>query len=224
MNAFDRAVGSLRTYGVRRTLESALSVVEDRVFELRYGTDTLRTVNKEALNPSSANQSEAEYSCPTRGRAFRRLLQKFAVPRDGTFVDLGAGKGKVLLLAARYGFKRVVGVEFSPELSRIAQQNAVKYGRHMPPGSVIQVVCLDVVDYAIQDDERVFFIFNPFGASVMQHVAKNIRASLDRAPRRIWIIYRQPNHKNVLEADLELVQLSHDMYGPIESLLYSNQS
>jgi len=224
INLLERAVGSIRQFGVRRTMQSALSIIEDQIFELRYGTDTLRTVNKEALNASSENQPEAEYYCPTRGRAFRKLLLKCAVPRDRTFVDLGAGKGKVLLLAARYGFKRVVGVEFSPELYRIAQENAKKYGQHLSSRSTINIVLSDVVNYPIQDDECVFFMFNPFGASVMRRIAKNISTSLDRTPRRIWIIYGHPTHRNVLEAaDLQLIELARYVYGPIAFFLYSNQ-
>jgi len=223
MNVLERAFASLRDYGVRRTMQSALSVIEDGVFELRYGTDTLRTVSLEDLNPSRGNRSEASHYAPTRGRAFRKLLEKFTVPRDSTFVDLGSGKGKVLMLAAQLGFRRIVGVDFSPELCRIAEQNVLKYRRRAPLHSEIKVVLSDVTEYAIQDDECVFFLANPFGPSVMQQLAKNIRTSLDRAARRIWIIYRHPLHRNILEAGLELVELGHDAYGPIESLFYSNQ-
>jgi SAM-dependent methyltransferase len=224
MSVFDRAVGSLREYGVRRTAQSALSVIEDRIFELRYGTEILGAVNREELNPSSANQSEAEYYVPTRSRAFRRLLREFAVPRDRTFVDLGAGKGMVLLLAARYGFTRTVGVEFSPGLCRIAKANVVKFRRHLPPRSEIEIVCSDVVDYTIEDDQCIFFMFNPFGASVMQQVVKNIRTSLERTPRKIWIIYMHPKHRGVLEAGLGAVEVARCTYGPIESVLYSRES
>jgi len=224
MNVLERAFASLRDYGVRRTAQSALSVIEDRVFELRYETDTLRTVDKEDLNPSSPNRFEAVYYAPTRGRAFKKLLEKFTVPRDSTFVDLGSGKGKVLMLAAQLGFRRIVGVDFSPELCRIAEQNVLKYGRRAPLRSEIKVVLSDVAEYAIQDDECVFFLANPFGPSVIQQLAKNMRASLDRVPRRIWIIYRHPLHRNILEAGLELVALGHDAYGPIESIFYSNQN
>jgi predicted RNA methylase len=40
-----------------------------------------------------------------------------------SFVDFGSGKGRVLLVASHYPFREVVGVEFSPELQKIAEGN-----------------------------------------------------------------------------------------------------
>ena len=45
-----------------------------------------------------------------------------------TFVDYGLGKGRVLMLATEYPFKRIVGVEFSESLDRTARQNLTKLG------------------------------------------------------------------------------------------------
>jgi SAM-dependent methyltransferase len=50
-----------------------------------------------------------------------------AALRDFTFIDLGSGKGRVLLMAAPYGFKKILGVEFMPEWHRVAQENIRKY-------------------------------------------------------------------------------------------------
>jgi len=33
-----------------------------------------------------------------------------------TFIDLGAGKGRALLMASDYLFQKIIGVEFMPEL------------------------------------------------------------------------------------------------------------
>src|SRR6478752_3089102 len=59
---------------------------------------------------------------------FEQIMQ--ALPIDVsqfTFVDLGCGKGRVLLMASDYPFKRIIGVEFMPELHRAAQKNIVGY-------------------------------------------------------------------------------------------------
>jgi histone methylation protein DOT1 len=62
---------------------------------------------------------------------FQQMMQ--ALPIDFTqftFVDLGSGKGRVLLMASDYPFKRIIGVEFMPELHRVAQENIRKYTEH----------------------------------------------------------------------------------------------
>jgi len=42
---------------------------------------------------------------------------------DFVFIDFGSGKGRALLLASEFPFKRIVGVEFSPELHAAAVDN-----------------------------------------------------------------------------------------------------
>src|SRR5437868_798915 len=49
-----------------------------------------------------------------------RLPAKF---RDFTFIDLGSGKGRTLLMASDYCFRRIIGVEHLPTLHSIAQEN-----------------------------------------------------------------------------------------------------
>lgn len=52
--------------------------------------------------------------------------------RGFTFIDYGAGKGRVLLIAARYQFDRVVGVELSEPLIRVAAANIAVYAQKHP--------------------------------------------------------------------------------------------
>jgi predicted RNA methylase len=111
------------------------------------------------------------------------------IPHDSVFVDLGAGKGRLLLLAAQSGrFRKVVGVEFSAELCRTAEQNIRSFQRHYAGNVTFEVVHTDAADYEVQPDQNVFFMFNPFGPVVMQQVIQRVEQSLEEAPRRIWVI------------------------------------
>ena len=116
--------GERSRVGVRRTLETLLNHLEDRLFDLVNLTDTYTKVQQADLKVDSVNQAEAAPYFPTRGRAYRKALAHFALPTDGGFVDLGSGKGKILILSARYGFRRVVGVEFARHLSDIADRTS----------------------------------------------------------------------------------------------------
>jgi predicted RNA methylase len=42
---------------------------------------------------------------------------------ETTFVDIGSGKGRALIIAAEYAFKRIIGVEYSPSLATICRRN-----------------------------------------------------------------------------------------------------
>ena len=48
--------------------------------------------------------------------------------REFSFVDYGSGKGRVLMLAAAYPFRRILGVEFSESLDRVARDNIATLG------------------------------------------------------------------------------------------------
>ncbi len=68
--------------------------------------------------------------------ALARSIQRLAISQeavaqtmlqDFTFIDLGSGKGRVLLMASEYPFQKIIGVEFMPELHRAAQKNIAGY-------------------------------------------------------------------------------------------------
>src|SRR5215469_11602963 len=66
---------------------------------------------------------------PIEPDIFHEMLS--AVPADFrhyTFIDIGSGKGRALLLASESRFRRIIGIELLPELNRIAQANIAKTG------------------------------------------------------------------------------------------------
>lgn len=92
-----------------------------------------------------------------------------------TFVDIGCGKGRALLLAEEYDFREIIGVEFSPRLSKIAAANAAKIGSQR-----ISVVCDDARQFEFPPEPLVVFLYNPFSGeifrSVMQRLAQASKA------------------------------------------------
>jgi hypothetical protein len=97
-------------------LDRALSVLQERLFDLRYGTDTVSFAELDGLTIRGQNAAEGTPYQPTRLRFVRQVLSALRPPQEGAFVDFGCGKGRVLLLAADYGYRRVTGVEFAKEL------------------------------------------------------------------------------------------------------------
>jgi predicted RNA methylase len=111
---------------------------------------------------------------------------------DFTFVDLGAGKGRALLLAAGHGFKRIVGVEFAQELVEVAQRNIRVAGASIADRT--SILQQDAGIYELPDGPVVLFMYNPFGARTMTEVARRTRASFDRTPRPLHVVYVVPMH------------------------------
>lgn len=112
---------------------------------------------------------------------------------DGTFYDIGCGKGRIICVMARYGFKRVVGVELGEDLCLAARANAATLrGRQAP----IDVICDDVLRVPI-DDGTVYCLFNPFGEKTMQAFHEKLKDSVARHPRDVLIVYYNPVHEEI---------------------------
>jgi len=223
MNLITRLLQSLKNRGVKRTLESALNIFEDLLFDMRYRTDTARRVNLADFTVVGSNKDAANPYHPTRGRSFKKLMHRLKFPDGSVFVDFGSGKGKTLLLASRFGFKRAVGVEFSPELCAIAERNVFAWRSKVDLNTEISVVCCDAGTYAINDDENVFFMFNPFHSSIMERVVDNIATALALKPRNAWLIYGDPHCRDVVERKLKLLEHLNYSYGGVDYIVWSVQ-
>jgi SAM-dependent methyltransferase len=118
--------------------------------------------------------------------------------QDFTFIDLGSGKGRVLLMASEYPFKRIIGVEFMPELHRTAQKNIACYPNDREQCRQIETVCMDAREFQFPDGPLVVYLFNPFPESTFAQVLENLRLSVEQAPRPVYIAYRFTEFENLL--------------------------
>jgi SAM-dependent methyltransferase len=129
-----------------------------------------------------------------------RILGREEVGPEDVFVDIGAGMGRVVLEAARlYPFKRVVGVELSEEFARVAR-TVIEKNRHRLRCKQVDIVCADARDYRVDDDVTVVYLYNPFLGEVFAAAVQSIIASVDRRPRRLRLIYFNPEEHGQLVA------------------------
>jgi SAM-dependent methyltransferase len=196
-NPIARLVRSLRHFGLsytlrtgRRHLSGMISRVRDAGFDDKLGTDTSGFVEiPEMTDVESENRERGIRYEPTRAVPFGKILSKAGVPRDGAFLDVGSGKGRMLILAAEYGFAHVAGVDFSPSLCEIARRNLEHYGREHGTPLSWDVVCADAARYRPGENVSVVYMYNPFDNVVMAGFLDGLEASLEASPRPLWIVY-----------------------------------
>ena len=166
------------------------------VFDRRRGTRTAGEVPLADLG--IALPGRVDYK-PAQWLTLWRILPRRQVGRDDVLIDLGSGKGRVVLQAARYPLKRVIGVEVSAELNRIAQANLARDRPRLCCADV-ELVTSDVLAYEIPPDVTIVFLNNPFQGEIFRSAIAGLIASVDRYPRRVRIIYANPVEHEALMA------------------------
>jgi SAM-dependent methyltransferase len=216
---FDRIAISLRTRGVVGTLSRALRFLKlyvspsgrhERHFDSMFGVQTSGRIGHWELGCTSPNIAYANEYRATPVREFGRILTDLDIDYDGwLFIDLGAGKGRALLLAAQFPFKAVIGVEFSSDRVQVAQQNIDACKLRDARCSDVTVICQDAAEYSIPADRVVVYLNNPFRGPVMQRVVDNIGFALSAKPRDLFVVYWNPFSAESLDRAPFLTKIRH---------------
>jgi hypothetical protein len=127
------------------------------------------------------------------------------------FIDLGSGKGRTLLMASEYPFRRILGVEAVPALHRVALENIRHYKSETQRCFELESVCGDVRDFQFPPAPLVLFLFNPLPEAGLRVVMANLRASLRKHPRPLFVVYHNPLLEHVLAEDGLLRSVSGDL-------------
>lgn len=171
--------------------------VANRVIERRHGITTRGEIALDELGLADDHRSRYK---PTEWRTLGRILPESEVGPDDVFIDFGSGMGRVVFqVALRYRCKRVIGVELAPQLDEVARAN-IERNRHRLRTPDVELVVADVLDFAVPDDVTIAFFANPFNGPVFAAVVQQLLASVDRRPRRLRIIYRNPVEHELLMA------------------------
>jgi SAM-dependent methyltransferase len=224
MKAVSWAFASTRDRGAWRTLQIIGDTIYDLAFDWRHQIETVRWVGTQDLVTASPNAVRAVKHQATRARPFLKLFGRLQLPRDSVFVDFGAGKGRALLLASRYPFKRVIGLEFCRALCAQARENVRLFQQRTGSKSCIEIVEGDAADYELREDENVFYLYNPFDSVVLDRVLQNIRRSVEMNARPIWLIYNTPAHGATVESTPLFTRRQKFVFGGTEFCVYTNDA
>lgn len=220
MHLVSKFFTAVRVYGPKRAAASTMQYIGNWWFDFCNQTDTAAWIELHELEISSQSVAAGSPYVPCKSGPLRKVLCSIGFPANSVFLDFGCGKGKALLIASEFQFERVVGVEFSEELCKIARENARRYSQKSRCLGKPNVIHTDAAAYEFQGDENVVFLYDPFGTEILERVFENLRLSLVRQPRRLWVIYRAPEHRSVLDGLGYLALQEQRIVGGAEYLIY----
>ncbi len=186
-----RILDRLRREGPAPSLRYAVHRLHAEYWERRLG---IRSFGGYRLETEGVVDRDDHDYAPESYLDFHRSMRWLSADeRRGVFLDCGSGKGRIVLAAARFPFRRVIGVEISPVLTRIAERN-LEAARPRLRCRDVGFVTVDATAYEFPDDLTCLFVYNPFVGTVLAAVVENLRRSLARAPRRLALIASNPDH------------------------------
>ena len=161
-----------------------------KAWDIRHGVDTCGEIPLTSLafqNPNKSTGLEYQSHHP---QITRNALNALDIPYDQyNFIDYGCGKGRVLLLASEFPFRKIVGLEFAPSLAQTAQRNLETYRGRTVKCRNIEVLPIDATTYDLPAEPAVLYFFSPFAGPVMDKVILNIEQSVEKCPRRLLVVF-----------------------------------
>jgi hypothetical protein len=182
-------------------VRSALTRAEGRWFDATRHVDTAGYIALDQLTLVGSSQSGNDYLA-VRPSVARQALAHLPAPNyeEYTFVDLGSGKGRMLLAAAEHPFRKIEGVEFAVQLHREAEQNIARYRHRRRRCGDIRSVNMDAAEYTFPDGNLVLYLYNPFGLEVIKKVFANLERAIAHTPRHVVVIMVKPEIASVADS------------------------
>jgi SAM-dependent methyltransferase len=173
-----------------------------RRFDHHYGVTThavlfLTDLDPDAAGDAGAHATHYEAVPVADFRALIAALPQAALP-DATFVDVGAGMGRAMILAAEYPFKEVCGIEVSPGLYEVAKENLETARKRGLRCREIRLKRGDARITNYPSGDLVVFLFNPFDAEALRVTLASVANRRD--PGETWLLYHTPVERAVIDA------------------------
>jgi|SRR5579864_312926 len=134
---------------------------------------------------------------PTEPAAFHEMMEALQRRtsidfREFVFLDVGSGKGRTLLMASDYPFRRITGVELLPSLHEIAKENLRRYRSELQKCFRVESICADAENFVLPTEPLLLYLFNPLPEYGLRRLLANLQRSLQDHPRAAYVIYYNP--------------------------------
>lgn len=184
-----RAIERIRTEGARAVSRDLYERYFEGYHERRLG---IRTTGKVYLSELGINSPLSVHYYPSDYRTIYKAFRYLSIrPGEDVFLDFGSGMGRVVTVAATFPFRRVIGVELSPALATMAHEN-IKRADAALKCPQVEIIQADASSYVVPDDVTVVYFYSPFRGRMLDDVVKNVQQSINRKPRELTVLFKNP--------------------------------
>ena len=166
-----------------------VSLVPLRFYDIFHGTEYSRAEETGDKDGRYEYYPSPVFSFPFLRRYIRKHMQN---GRGHSVLDIGCGKGFVLLFFSRLCFDTVSGIEYDKRLCRLARTNLNRIPQ------TVNVYQEDAAVFSMYQDYDTFYMYNPFDEKILEKCIDKILLSLDKRPRNLTVFYCNPLYGDVL--------------------------
>jgi SAM-dependent methyltransferase len=208
--------GTLRVL-VQRVTSATQKPVAQHPFDLEYGVDTSGLIGGGDLGVGHVHDVYITAYAAVPPSRFDRTIRRWTltppldIVENYTFVDLGCGKGRAVMLASELQFRGVIGVELNADLARIAEANVEIWkaaGRVLCP---VRIACGDATEFKLPPGPCLVYLANPFGAPVMSRLLERLKAQVVAQNQTLDVVYQNPEQQRVFVNNPDFVLLWSEM-------------
>lgn len=200
MNLFKKVLIKYKNHGFNKTnaliinhLKLHYQLYKEKKFDLKYGIETRHHILPKNLKVESKNKQDACSYAPIHINNFYASMKDLNIRyEDYIFIDVGAGKGRALLLAFDFPYKELIGIEFSKEIYDIATDNINKFKSIHNRSHNFKLLYMDATQYSFPEENIVLFLYNPFHGQVLKNFIENLRKHAEMTEKDFIIIYHYP--------------------------------
>lgn len=161
-----------------------------RAWDLIHGVDTCGEVPLVDLKFESQQKTPGLEYQSHHPAIIRDVLSSVDIRhQDFSFVDIGCGKGRVLLVASEFPFRKIVGIEFAPQLAEAARKNIKSYRGNRRRCFDIEAVTADATIYELPQEPQLLYFYSPFAPAILNLVIDKIEDSWQKAPRELLVLF-----------------------------------
>lgn len=186
-------------------------------FDQKYGTDTSGYLGPEELVTGRTHDALNYGYSAIASSVFREACRRWreTLPAVGgriegySFVDVGAGKGRALFLAAELPFRKIIGVELNPDLARIAQRNLAQW-RHVARANSekrIRIIPRDALEFRWPRTPLLVYLYNPFDCALVAQLAAKLATAARSGSPLVDLLYVNPTCTDTLKMQGLLTRL-----------------
>jgi hypothetical protein len=187
-------------------------------FDEMHGVETSGLIPGEKLRTGHPNDDEVTAYYGVAPSILRSLIEKWLGSKPShsiekvTFIDIGAGKGRGLLIASEYPFMRVLGIELNSALAALAQRNVAHWTNTQETLAPVTVIEQDATEFYFPEGPCLLFLFHPFESRVLAKLMRRIETQFAKRPGTVDMLYVNCECRALLDGHPAFTRL---FFGPV---------